>query len=187
MVDYECDLATLADNPEISSRLWIAPTILRLAEKRNAWDDGQRVVEVGFCRRAKGKLKAVAVQVSWSLSRLALDYQYATIRTELAQLRSSKNVQQISEEAALGVAFLLVATLLPRDRITRVVQVGGRGDFYLNGRRDQMIEVSGTRTGSLDVVFLRKRSQILLNRALTKAIVSVTRFEAPASRLERVR
>ena len=62
-----------------------------------------------------------------------------------------------------------------------------RGDFYLNGRRDEMLEVSGTVRGSLDARFSKKREQILLNAVLRKALVSVSRFASATSRLERVR
>lgn len=181
------ELSRLADNPEIVSRLWIAPTIFRLSANRNAWENGTRTIELSVRATPRQHARTEALTVTWSLDRLALRVQYPTLRTELSQLRSSKNEIAITEEAALGVAFLLVSEFLPFDRITRVVQVGGRGDFYLNGRRDQMIEISGTQSGSLDTLFSRKRAQILLNSKLTKAMVSVTRFESPASRLERVR
>jgi hypothetical protein len=76
---------------------------------------------------------------------------------------------------------------LPEDRITRVVPRGDRGDFYLNGRRDEMIEIAGTVSRDLNRLFNEKKTQVLLNTSLTKALVNVSRFGMPASRLERVK
>lgn len=181
------DLSRLGVHSEISAHLWIAPAIFRLSETRTAWNEGFRTIDLSIRAGARQIVKADRLTVKWSLDQLALGLEYPTLRTELSQIRNSKNEVAITEAAALAVAFLLVSEFFPADRITRVVQVGGRGDFYLNGRRDQMIEISGTLTGSLEALFSRKHTQILLNSELTKAIVGVTRFASPASRLERVR
>ena len=77
---------------------------------------------------------------------------------------------------------------LPEDTITRVGQLGDRGDFFLNGHRSEMIEISGTRSGPLNRRFDEKCAQILLNKSLTKAWVCVSQFSTPPRcRLERVR
>jgi hypothetical protein len=89
--------------------------------------------------------------------------------------------------AAIGVAFSLVGSLLPQNKITRIVPPGGRGDYYLNGRRDEMIEVSGTLKGDLNALFRKKREQILDNPHLVRAFVCVVRFDTAEVRLEPVR
>jgi hypothetical protein len=68
-----------------------------------------------------------------------------------------------------------------------VVQVGGRGDYYLNRRRDEMIEVSGVGKGDLAKRFAGKTKQVLANAALTRAFVCIIGFDPAAARLERVR
>ena len=101
------------------------------------------------------------VRVQWSQAKMALECGYTQVREDLSKLKDSMNENAITELAALGVSFVLVKLLLPNDRITRVVQIGGRGDFYLNGRRDQMIEISGTVRGNLNERFQTKREQVL--------------------------
>jgi hypothetical protein len=112
---------------------------------------------------------------------------YNRFREELRKLRNSQVEQDITELAALGVAFGLTRLLLPKDKITKIVPIGGRGDYYLNGRRDEMIEVSGTIKASLDGLFKLKSGQVLKNTALVRAFVFVARFDSAEARLERVR
>ena len=125
--------------------------------------------------------------ITWSVPDLDAEDGSDRFREDLRKLRDSKNDRVITELAGLGIAFCLVRLLLPDEQITRVVATGGKGDYYLNGRRDEMIEVSGTIEDSLAGRFTEKKDQILQNMRLTKAYVSVTRFARLASRLERVR
>lgn len=80
-----------------------------------------------------------------------------------------------------------MTVLMPKEDITKVTVKGDRGDFYLNHRRDQMVEISGTLKQDLADRFSQKRKQILLNKTLNKAIVCVSRFMSANSRLERVK
>ena len=187
MGDRKFELGELLKHSRILTRDLIAPTIYRLAERRKDWKEGKRDIKVAFRESVKGQRHDLVVHVEWSLASIALDHKYPTVREDLRKLADSKNDDVITELGALGTGFLLVTVLLPKDRITRVVQKGGRGDFYLNGRRDEMIEVSGTYKGDLNKRFSQKKAQILLNKSLRKAIVNVSRFEMPASRLERVK
>ena len=172
---------------QLLTRDLIAPTIYRLAPRRGDWQDAYRDVEVTFRQTARGRWRALVVRMQWSLASLAQEREYWWTRQDLSKLAHTKNEEAITELAALGVAFALVMVLLPRDKITKVVPKGDRGDFYLNGTRDQMIEISGTLRGDLNRRFSEKKRQILLNRNLRRAIVNVSRFAEPASRLERVR
>jgi hypothetical protein len=181
------DLGDLLVEQKVLTRDLIAPTIYRLAERRREWQDGQREISVEFRESLAAEGRQLGIVVTWSLAALAQDGEYYWARRDLAKLAHSKNAEQITELAALGIAFLLVKVLLPTDKITKVVPKGGRGDFYLNGRRDHMIEISGTIERDLHRLFNEKKRQILLNPALSRAMVNVSRFATPASRLERVR
>ena len=132
-------------------------------------------------------MRVVAVTFRWEIRELDAVTGAARFREELRKLRTSRNTNDITELAALGVAFCLVSRLLPGDKITRIVPLGGKGDYYLNGRRDEMIEVSGTVKGDLQARFEKKSRQILANERLTRAFVSVTRFAPGGSILGRVR
>jgi len=188
MEPVDIELGSLLQEPRrLLTRDLIGPTIYRLAQDRKTREAGQRVVTVVFRAAPRGRRRKLAFRVTWSCVVLAMKHGYAEVLEDLAKLARTKNEDVITELAALGLAFLLVTALLPRDQITKVVPKGGRGDFYLNGRRDQMIEISGTMEGDLSKRFSEKRQQILLNRRLTRAYVNVSRFATPASRLERVK
>jgi len=165
----------------------IPATIYRLAESRKAWRQGSRQIAVQFRPELKPLASERLVIVEWSYESIGVHYGYDAVREDLRKLANAKNSEQITEGAAIGTAFVLVTVLMPNDTISKVVQKGGRGDFYLNGRADEMIEISGTLQGPLDSLFNKKRTQVLLNEQLTRAIVSVTGFERPRSRLERVK
>lgn len=168
-------------------RFLIAPTILRLAETQKKWVAGTRDLLVRYRPVVGEEIQEIAVTFRWALQELEPESRYNEYRDELRKLRRTMNEHSVTELAALGVAFGLVSVLLPDDKVTRVVQIGGRGDYYLNDRRDEMIEISGVAKGAIGDRFSRKRKQVLLNTELTRAYVSVTGFSPPVSRFERVR
>ena len=181
------DLARLLEHPTLTLRHLICPTIFRLAATQKQWIMGEREVAVSRRPTLRGAREPVSVRFFWALRELEPPTRYNEFREELRKLKATMNVQQLTELAALGVAFGLVSVLLPDDAVTDVVQVGGRGDFELNGRQDQMIEISGVTKELIEDRFSQKKKQILLNKRLTRAIVSVTGFDPPLSRLERVK
>lgn len=172
---------------ELATTDLIAPTIFRLAKARKQWARGERRIDVALRRNKGGSAQTRQLRILWDLGEIALDYGFAPIRDDLRKLAKAKNEEQITELAAIGAAFCLMTVLMPGERITKVTTKGDRGDFFLNGRRDEMMEVSGTVQDDLDSRFSRKKRQILYNRMLRKAIVNVSRFASATSRLERVK
>lgn len=187
MSGNEFDLAELLLHPKLTLRHLVAPTIFRLASTRKQRLTGTREVSVGFRRKVSGRATDTPITFSWALRDLDPPSRYNEFREELRKLDATLNANQITELAALGVAFGSASLLLPDDAITRVVSLGGRGDFYLNGRRDEMIEIAGIKTGSVTALFGRKKKQILENQKLVRAFVCVVSFETAAMRFERVR
>ena len=185
-MERSINLSSLVAHPRINTREFIAATIFRLAAGQKKRREGQREISVRFRAATDAPAEELTVTVTWSIAELDAEDGTNRFREDLRKLRDSKDDRIITELAALGVAFCLVPVLLPDVQITRVVRTGGRGDYYLNGRRDKMIEVSGTIEGSLTRRFTEKEKQILQNKRLTKAYVSVTRFAEPASILMRV-
>ena len=183
---HEFNIARLLKH-EVATADLIAPTIYRLAESRKRWAKGERRLDIRFRRSHRGPERAGQLRITWDLPEIGLEYGYGPVREDLRKLAQAKNEEQITELAAIGTAFCVMALLMPGEKITKVAIKGDRGDFYLNGRRDEMLEVSGTVRGSLDARFSKKREQILLNAVLRKALVSVSRFASATSRLERVR
>ena len=181
------DLRVLLQHRDIDAAAFVAPTILRLAKDQNAQRKGQTEVEVSFRSGKDDVVQTFPMVFRWSVAGLDAEFGCSRFREELKKLRKSKNEHDITELAAYGVAFALPSALLPDDRVSRVVQVGGKGDFYLNDVRLEMIEIGGTLRGDVAGLFARKRKQILANARLTRAFVSVTRFDPLESRLERVR
>lgn len=180
------DLAELIQLPRtrVTTRDLIPPVVYRLARKRT-WNQGKVPIEVRFRRGPDTPMIEHKLLLQWDLA--AISARYREIHEDLKRIASTKNDQVITEQAAIGIAFVLVTALLPEDTITRVVQLGGHGDFFLNGNRFEMIEICGTKSGPLNKRFDEKRAQIRLNRSLTKAWVCVSQFSPPRSRLERVR
>lgn len=181
------DLSVLLSHPTIITAEFVAPMIFRLAANRKEQREGQCEISARFRPTVGGPVQEPAVTITWSVPELDKADGTSRFRDDLRKLRDSKSEWIITQVAALGVAFCLVSQLLPDEQITRVVTPGGKGDYYLNGRRDEMIEVSGTMKRSLAGLFTEKKGQILQNKRLTKAYVSVTRFAPLASKLERVR
>jgi hypothetical protein len=181
------NLAVLLAHPKLTLRHVVAPTIFRLARTQKNWKRGSREMGVAFRPAVKGGVQDLVVTFSWALGDLHPPERYNEFREELRKLRETMNDNQITEFAALGVAFGLITVLLPEEQVTRVVQVGGRGDYYLNQSRQEMIEISGVKEGDISARFSQKRKQILKNQELRKALVSVTGFAPSAARLERVR
>lgn len=124
------------------------------------------------------------MRIIWDLGAMSHG---SLLRGDLRKLRNAKNEEEITTLAAIGTAFALMSVLMPGEEITKVTAKGSRGDFYLNHRRDQMVEISGTVRGDLASRFSQKRTQVLLNRTLRKALVCVSRFASTAARLERVK
>ena len=182
----EFNLARVLEH-ELATTDLIAPTIYRLAEGRSDWTEGCRAFETRFRRTKRGSERTGELIITWGLGEIALDYGYGTVRDDLRKLAKAKNEDQITELAAIGTAFCMMVVLMPGERITKVTAKGDRGDFFLNGRRDEMMEISGTVRDNLDSRFSRKKRQILLNKMLRKAIVNVSRFASATSRLERVK
>jgi len=182
----EFNLARVLEH-ELATTDLIAPTIYRLAERRSDWTEGCRAFETRFRRTKRGSERTGELIITWGLGEIALDYGYGTVRDDLRKLAKAKNEDQITELAAIGTAFCMMVVLMPGERITKVTAKGDRGDFFLNGRRDEMMEISGTVRDNLDSRFSRKKRQILLNKMLRKAIVNVSRFASATSRLERVK
>lgn len=179
-------LGRLLEMP-LATRDLIPSTIYRLADTQKDWKSGARDVQVRCRTNLSGDHENLIVRIAWSQETLAIDYAYSEIRDDLRKLAKTKNDEQMTELAALGIAFVLVTALLPDDRITKVVPKGERGDFYLNDSRDEMIEISGTIRRDLGKLFSEKKQQILLNKGLRRALVSVSRFSDASSRLERVK
>ncbi len=183
----EFDVLSFLEHPTLTLRHLIAPTILRLAETQKKWVTGTRHLAVLFRPAVGEEIHEIGVTFRWALRELEPQSRYNEYRDELRKLKRTMNEHSVTELAALGVAFGLVSVLLPKDAVTRVVPLGGRGDYYLNGRRDEMIEISGVAKGAIGGRFAAKRKQVLLNADLTRAYVSVTGFSPPESRFERVR
>jgi len=182
----EFDVATLLRHPRLTVRHLIAPTVFRLSPTRKKWPKGEREFAVTYRATSSADAEAATVRFRWALRELEPPALYNELREELRKLANTQNENQITEGAALGVAFGLLSVLMPSETVTKVVQLGGRGDYYLNGSFDQMIEISGVREGSIGKRFAEKKKQILLNKSLTKAIVCVVGFVPPTGRLERV-
>ena len=172
---------------EAASTDLVAPTVYRLAETRKRWRKGDRCVQVKLRKGVTGAPQTRLLQFTWDLAEMAMEYDLGHVREDLRKLANAKSDAQITELAAIGTAFCLVSSLMPGERITKVAAIGQRGDFFLNDRRDQMLEISGTLTDDLDARFARKKRQILLNETLRKAVVNVSRFASATSRLERVK
>ena len=184
---YRFNLVGLLEHPKLTLRHLVAPTIFRLARTQKNWKRGSQEMSVSFRPAVKEGVRDLVVNFSWALGDLKPPERYNEFREELRKLRETMNDNQITEFAALGVAFGLITVLLPEEQVTRVVQVGGRGDYYLNHDRHEMIEISGVKKGDISARFSQKRKQILKNAELRKALVSVTGFAPPTARLERVR
>jgi hypothetical protein len=182
----EYDLASLFDH-ELAVNRYITPAVFRLARTRKDWANGRRSLAVRFVPAVEATPVQTSVNLTWNLRGIEPESRYNDLRGELRKLSKTLNDTQLTENAALGVAFALVAVLSPDDEITEVVQVGGRGDYYLNRRRDEMIEVSGVGKGDLTERFAGKTKQVLANAALTRAFVCIIGFDPAAARLERVR
>lgn len=180
----EFDLAGLFEHPRLSVRHLIAPAIFRLSPTRKRWTAGERDVAVTFRAGPEADAELVTVKFRWALRELEPAARYNELREELRKLANTQNENQITEGAALGVAFGLLSVLMPDEKVRKVVQIGGRGDFYLNQRLDHMIEISGVKEGTLTKRFAEKKKQILLNASLTKAFVCVVGFALPTARLE---
>ena len=187
MRNLELNLQELLPDKRIDTARFIPSTIVRLALTQKARQRGERSLKVAFRESPEEEPERLGATFRWAVADLDDAVGYNRFREELRKLRGSQANQDITELAAIGVAFSLVGCLLPTDGITRVVPVGGRGDYYLNGRRDEMIEVSGTLKGDLDARFREKRTQILKNDRLIRALVCVVAFDPPQARLERVR
>ena len=134
MKTRQFDLGQILGDKRITTEEFIAPTVYRLAESQKHWRLGEWDIDVRFRPSLRGKVRDTIVRISWDQGSIALDREYPGVREDLRKLRISKNESDITELAALGVAIVLVKALLPNDRITKVVPIGGRGDFYLNGR-----------------------------------------------------
>lgn len=187
MDPVEIDLRRLLEHPSINTEEFIAPVIFRLARTQKARAQGERGFQVRLRRTAGGAQEDVSVTICWSIRELDDALGYNRLREELRKLRDSKSPNDITELAACCVAFLLVGELLPEEKIVRIVLPGGRGDYYLNWKDDEMVEVSGTVEGNLDARFAEKTRQILKNKGLRRAFVSVTSFSEATSILERVK
>ena len=189
MTHEPLDLSCLAHD-EINTNYLVAPVIFRLARTQKQWRQGQVSLKVAKRLDLEGPVAELAVHLAWAIDALDEVFRYNpqghSFRHELRRLRHSVNERHITELAAVGVTFALVSVMLPEDRITRVAQIGERGDYYLNGRMDEMIEVSGVKEGGIDQRFEAKREQILKNRRLTRAFVSVIGFDPLIARFERV-
>jgi len=187
MGELAVNLSDILSHGWIDTARFIPSIIVRLAMTQKARQWGERTVTVSFCESIDLEPETLAVTIRWNVADLDEAVGYNRFRDELRKLRNSQAEQDITELAALGIAFSLVRILLPTDEITKVVPLGGRGDYYLNGRRDEMIEMSGTLKGDLNARFFEKRAQILKNNRLIRAFVCVVRFDSAEARLERVR
>ncbi len=183
------NLAQLVSLPRstLVTREFIVPVIYRLSGSRRERREGERVVRVEFLEAVAKPRLAWHVRFFWDVVEIARDFGYDQIQDDLRGLAKTRNENVLTETAALGVAFSLMSLLLPQETISRVAQIGDRGDYFLNSRRSEMIEVGGTRSGRLTTLFGEKRRQVLARKSLTKAYVSVTCFDEVASILERVR
>jgi hypothetical protein len=180
------NVAELLDHDAASSDL-VAPTIYRLASSRKLWRNGERVLRVALKPTARGDRRARELRIFWDLEQIEHEYHHPQAREDLRKLANAKHEEEITTLAAIGTAFGLMSALMPKDEISRVSVTGDRGDFFLNNRRDEMVEISGTMRGDLSSRFSEKRQQVLLNETLRKAIVCVSRFVSATSRLERVK
>jgi len=125
--------------------------------------------------------------------RLALRWDLDAIRVNTPQidrqlrsrLEHDDDQATRTEEAAVVVAVAVMANVEPRMRITRRSMTWTRHDYYLNGSRDEMIEVAGRWEGGLPGLFDEKRAQSDLNPKLRKRWVSVTIMrQQPRNRTE---
>ena len=183
----EIDLRRLLKHPSINTEEFITPVIFRLAKTQKARAQGQRSLQVRFRRTVEGAQEDLAIGIRWSVGELDDASGYNRYREDLRKLRGSKTPNEITELAACGLAFLLVGELLPEEQIAWIAPPGGKGDYYLNWKYHEMIEVSGTVEGNLVSRFTEKKKQILSNARVNKAFVSVTCFSEATSILERVR
>jgi hypothetical protein len=67
-----------------------------------------------------------------------------------------------------------MSNIEPGTLFTRVAAIGTRHDYYLNQRRDEMIEIAGRWEGGMPGLFDEKSEQSDLNSTLRKRWVSVT-------------
>jgi hypothetical protein len=78
--------------------------------------------------------------------------------------------------AAIVVAVAVMSHLEPDARFTRRASIGTGHDYYLNDRRDEMIEIAGRWEGGIPSLFEEKRQQSDQSQRLRKRWVSVSIF-----------
>lgn len=186
MAAHEIDLGQLALHSELALGLLIPQTIYRVARRRAEWRSGETAFHVSFAE-SDNEASTQIVKLFWNLDPQAEHSRDRWMLEDLRKLAHTSNSRTITEAAGIGAAYAFVSALLPHDRVSSVVQTGGRGDFYLNGRHSEMIEISGTLEQDVDRRFEEKRAQVLQNTRLVRAFVCVTSFGERIARLERVK
>jgi hypothetical protein len=173
------ELSTLpARHPDVGTALhhaYAPATIVRLSVDPTPQQGTlSREVEVNWLRRpGRGPVERVRRRIGWSNEGEGL-------RRVCEELPITKNDQDLTEEAAVGVAALLIHDL-EGGVLQKVLPIGSGGDYLLRvSGMDSFIqlEVSGLRedhTGSASASRLRQKTEQVLTQARV-GFVSVTTF-----------
>jgi hypothetical protein len=181
------DLVQLLTMPHLTTTLWVAAAIVCLAPHQFRNPHGEALIEVRTAvQSVRSRESRMVLRVHWSLDALEAAG-YGVIRRDVAALAESHEERRVTELAAIGLAVCAIRVFLPTATIWKVAAFRDRGDFYLNGSYQEMVEVSGMSSGDLVARFRVKRRQILANRNLKRAYVNVTAFHLAQAMLRRVR
>lgn len=150
-------------------------TIVRLSLDPTALPDGtmSRAVSVDWMARpGGGPVVAVARQIGWGGVP-------AHVADACVLWPLTKNANDITEEAAIGVMALLLHDL-ERAEIRSVLQIGSGGDFVvaIDGQPPTQAECSGVRedpTGSLSADRLRRKCEQVLTKS-SAGFAAITAF-----------
>lgn len=152
------------NHPLIRAEDWRSPLVARLTAGAS-YADGNATVIDSF--KASGSTEESNDSVSLSWSGLGVDY---------SRCLNTYQESVITEFAALAVACILVHTRA-RLEITEVTRRGEKVDYWL-GKRELLLEVSGTQAGDLAAIRDRKADeQLRVNPFGIGGYVCVSRFD----------
>ncbi|MBX9623430.1 MAG: hypothetical protein K2X82_06410 [Gemmataceae bacterium] len=173
----EYDLIRLFEHPVYFAD-FVAPTIVTFEEGEAA----RRTVGVEWRLAAGDAVNRSELILTWDLD--ALRAVHPLIDRHLASVRERDENRARRTEVAAVVAVAVMSLVEPATRFTRVAETGSRHDYFLNGTKDEMIEVAGLWEGGLPGLFEEKRRQSDGNPG-RRRWVSVTVFrEATRNRTE---